>query len=220
MDDMNDVQLRPMEQRLKLYKAIASGNASFDYKGERLAASVVVDKRIHNLKDLEGEIDWILSQIPQLEEYHYRLMDILNSFCIRLEKKRETYTDSEKEVVECQKAEIVRVKALVQGLKKSEQLLQAMLMKHRFQRESSAAGGGKAAKQKLDLSKKDSEDLNRKIVKVVNDYQDKFSLEESLRRAATNSRKHFLPWIKIARVTNLTKPTIEGRYRRNRDNTD
>jgi len=68
---------------------------------------------------------------------------------------------------------------------------------------------------KLKLSKKDSDELNGEIFRVVESYLDKTGeLEESLRLASENSKRHFGKWLKLAKVDILTKGTIEGRYKR------
>jgi hypothetical protein len=172
------------------------------------------------MADAKKEIEWIVSEIPHLETQEFRVMERLNSYCLALGKRQESYTEDERENVKIQKAEIVRIQDLLRRLKSSEQLLQAILMKHRSLSQSHVTGGGKTASQKLKLSKKDNEDLNREIVKVVENYQDNFSLEESLRKAAQNSKRHFSKWIKKAGVPNLNKDIIQGRYRRNRDKND
>ena len=210
---MNDLQLRPIELRVKIYKAISSDSAKSAFENGKHVVSVLVDGQLRQIEDIAAETKLIASQIPQLEQ-HERWR---NNLLVHWGK---SFRENNAETVELNNAELQRTRRLIEELKTAEQLLQAIVFRHRSQAQPIAAGHGKSARHKLNLSKKDSGDLNRKIVEVVDDYQDKFNLEESLRKAAENSRKHFGKWIKITGVTTLSKATIEGRYKRNRDKND
>jgi hypothetical protein len=122
---MNDLQLKSIEKRLELYDAIAADDAAVTYEGDRLVASVQTDK-IHNL-DIKNEIEWIVSQLPRLQQYHFQMMDRWNSLSLNRGNNKELYVD---EIKHC-RSETSRVNDLIRRLRNAEQMLQSTLMNHR-----------------------------------------------------------------------------------------
>lgn len=120
---MNDTQFKEIERRLHVYDAIAADKAKVAYENGKYFASVLADK-IHDI-DLKMEIDWIVSQIAQLENYEFRCMEQRNALGVTGK------SESNSELITHLRSESIQARQYIQRLKDSEQLLQAKIMEYR-----------------------------------------------------------------------------------------